>query len=162
MGRLGMTIRCCSDRKRADTVLASDCRRAIWSCFNKERDAAQVVPKLKWRFCRWRFFDIGSRYGHCPGPLTQVQNGPSERTTTGGSANARGGFASRQQGTHLQVALGCVENPPFPKTAIWHCLSSICVTMRLPVWGRGKSPKDNALASKCDYHPFCYPFKPAR
>ena len=32
-----------------------------------------------------------------------------------GKRKCVGGFASRQRGTHLQVALGYVENPPFPE-----------------------------------------------
>ena len=40
-----------------------------------------------------------------------------------GKRKCVGGFASRRRGTHLQVALGYVENPPFAKTAIWHSLT---------------------------------------
>ena len=50
-----------------------------------------------------------------------------------GKRKCVGSFASRQRGTHLQVTLEYVENPPFPKTAIWHSL--ICMGKGAPlVW----------------------------
>ena len=60
------------------------------------------------------FFDIGSGYGHCPGPLSQMQIGPSERTT-GGSANA---WAVLHRGSEVHTCKlhwGMLKIPPSRK-----------------------------------------------